>query len=483
MLLVQALAFGPHRTWYRDGAARAPVGDGFQYFDQLVDHFDNTNLGTFRQRFVVNDSVYAAGGPLIVFVGGEGALPETVLGGKYSINYFAEQLGGFMAALEHRYYGASWVQEDMADMRYLSSKQTVADYSQFIPYLKKAYNLPEDTKTVVIGGSYPGNLAGWLRSQLPFAVDAAIATSGPALGELDFQEYMPHAQAQIERLGGAECFGNLTLALGYLNGLLESDVPAFRALYGIALENLGDELSALDRGNVQSAMSGELVSSVQYYEAPGFDGSDFPGTIQQICADFTAGLTAESSAQEAGEAFAARFPLKDAGDLSYDYFISQLRRTDPNEYSDTRSWMWQTCTEFGYYQTTGYEDQIFGRDMDLRSNLQMCYDAFFRDLFEDDADLTRTRAYIEEQVDFTNAWYGARNQPVSHVFYTNGRVDPWSELAVVAEKTWADGQYIGKSVAEWVEEGSHCTDMYLSWKVNDPVRAEQLAKLREWLQE
>ena len=482
MLLVPTLAFGLHRTWYADQTKGAPAGDGFQYFDQLADHFDNTNRATFHQRFVVNSSQYHAGGPLLVFVGGEGALPETVLGGKYSINYFAEQLGGFMAALEHRYYGASWVEPEMKDMRYLSSKQTVADYSQFIPYLKKLYNLPADTKTVVLGGSYPGNLAGWLRAQLPFVVDAAIATSGPALGELDFSGYMVHAQAQIERLGGAECFGNLTRALGYLNGLLDSDVPAFRDFYGIKLENLGNEPSDLDKGNVQSSMTYGLISAVQTYQAPGFDGSDFPGTIQQICADFTARLTADSDERAAARAYADLFPLEDAGNLTYAYYVEQLRRTDANDYSDSRAWLWQTCTEFGYYQTTAYEGQVFGAYMDLRSNLQTCYDAFFRDLFEDDTELTRTRALVAEQIDFTNAWYGARHQPASHVFYTNGRVDPWSELAAVAEKGVADGQYVGESVARWVEEGSHCTDMYLSWTVNGPIREEQLARLREWLE-
>lgn len=42
-------------------------------------------------------------------------------------------------------------------------------------------------------------------------------------------------------------------------------------------------------------------------------------------------------------------------------------------------------------------------------------------------------------IDSTNAWYGARNIPRDHIYYTNGKVDPWSELGIVKEKTWADG--------------------------------------------
>jgi len=102
---------------------------------------------------------------------------------------------GFQVALEHRYYGKSWVKADLSDMRYLSSKQAIADLGRFIPFIKSKYNLPNDTKVVVYGGSYSGNLAGWTRSQLPFAVDAAIATSGPALGQTNFINYMKHAQS------------------------------------------------------------------------------------------------------------------------------------------------------------------------------------------------------------------------------------------------------------------------------------------------
>lgn len=42
-------------------------------------------------------------------ISGEGAMSTTTLSGKYSINYFAENLNAFMVALEHRYYGESQI--------------------------------------------------------------------------------------------------------------------------------------------------------------------------------------------------------------------------------------------------------------------------------------------------------------------------------------------------------------------------------------
>ena len=74
-------------------------------------------------------------------------------------------------------------------------------------------------------------------------------------------------------------------------------------------------------------------------------------------------------------------------------------------------------------------------------------------------------------MEFTNAWYGARNQPRDKIIYTNGKIDPWSELSIVKEKNWTDGQFVPKETdLIWIENGSHCTDMYMRWTINDPVR-------------
>ena len=76
-------------------------------------------------------------------------------------------------------------------------------------------------------------------------------------------------------------------------------------------------------------------------------------------------------------------------------------------------------------------------------------------------------------IDSTNAWYGARNIPRDHIYYTNGKVDPWSELGIVPEKTWKDGQFVPAGTnTEWIEQGSHCTDMYMTWAINDGIRKE-----------
>lgn len=53
--------------------------------------------------------------------------------------------------------------------------------------------------------------------------------------------------------------------------------------------------------------------------------------------------------------------------------------------------------------------------------------------------LEEAHKMTEEMIDFSNAYFGARNIPRSKIYYTNGKVDPWSELGIVKELSWKEG--------------------------------------------
>lgn len=43
---------------------------------------------------------------------------------------------------------------------------------------------------ITFGGSYPGSLSGWMRLKFPNLIQGSVASSGPVLAQLDFQEYL-----------------------------------------------------------------------------------------------------------------------------------------------------------------------------------------------------------------------------------------------------------------------------------------------------
>ncbi|EPB73804.1 serine carboxypeptidase S28 [Ancylostoma ceylanicum] len=111
-------------------------------------------------------------------------------------------------------------------------------------------------------------------------------------------------------------------------------------------------------------------------------------------------------------------------DNSYDDMIKYLRREEfdgENFDSGARSWTWQTCTEFGYYQTTdGGPKGIFGDVTPLSVFVNMCTDVFG----------TKFNAnYIDAAVRATQTHYGgADNFMATNVVIPNGSVDPWHRL-------------------------------------------------------
>ena len=72
------------------------------------------------------------------------------------------------------------------NLQYLSSEQALADLAAFSAAMAEQLALPEGTKWVSFGGSYPGSLSAWYRLKYPDMVHAAVSTSAPLLAKTDF---------------------------------------------------------------------------------------------------------------------------------------------------------------------------------------------------------------------------------------------------------------------------------------------------------
>jgi len=126
------------------------------------------------------------------------------------------------------------------------------------------------------------------------------------------------------------------------------------------------------------------------------------------------------------------FTLSVAGgqctDNSYTDMIAQLTGTSqPQAGVGVRSWTWQTCQEFGYFQTTDNNKQPFakGNLVPLSYYIQICNDAFNGANFDNDT--------VYSNIAETNIRFGGNTIPpygLQNVVFDNSVLDPWHTLSV-----------------------------------------------------
>ena len=81
----------------------------------------------------------------------------------------APEYGALLVFAEHRYYGASKLEEKWG-LGYLSSEQALADFAKLIDFIKRDTNATS-SPVIAFGGSYGGMLAAWLRIKYPHICD------------------------------------------------------------------------------------------------------------------------------------------------------------------------------------------------------------------------------------------------------------------------------------------------------------------------
>jgi len=91
-----------------------------------------------------------------------------------------------------------------------------------------------------------------------------------------------------------------------------------------------------------------------------------------------------------------------------------------------RQWTYQTCTEFGYYQSSDLEDQPFGKRFPIDFSIRQCSDIFGKKF---------NYKLLVNAVDRTNFIYGGLGLALSRVVFPNGSVDPWSALGMTSNQT------------------------------------------------
>ena len=133
-------------------------------------------------------------------------------------------------------------------------------------------------------------------------------------------------------------------------------------------------------------------------------------------------------------------------DVDFDAMVEYVSSTDIKP-SGGRSWLWQTCTEFGFYQTCGGGGDDGNDDNcpfashfhNIDSDLEICARLF---------NITSDRVYqnVQSSLDLYGGKKFLNSGAASKILIVNGNVDPWSALGLEEDSssstsTSSDGDY------------------------------------------
>lgn len=396
------------------------IGDQIPFLQKL-DHFNSSDDVYFTQYFYKNNTYLNTSNPsIVIYIGGEANMSYSNSIPKGSLKNIVQFSQSAFLALEHRFYGRSApVDYDLTTenlKKYLTSDQALADLAVFVTEQKKEICEKKlDCPVLVIGGSYAGTLSSIFRMKYPHVVNFSWASSPPLNIKLDFTEYDEHIGHSI-RERDEECYN--------YSKIFMEQIENNETAYNYFRKEAGFNMST-DRVSCLSAVADFYAGMVQY----DLDQD----SINQYCSQKITTL------EDFVKYFKDSNPDPDDSDV---LLLNDPSYNKPINYKNSRSWTWQTCNEFGWFQTASKDDnkRFRSKEIDLNYYERVCKTLFNVPL---------------PNVDDINLRYGLTFPNTTNVVYVNGMTDPWSKVSI-------DDNNVDRSKQQYsfhIEQGSHCADL------------------------
>ena len=422
-------------------------------FDQLINHFSKKRFkyrkdNFFKQRYFI-DSTFAKGkdSPVIYYICGEGTCEGST--GVPLVDTVAKEIGAYRIALEHRYYGYSQPYADLStdSLYFLTMEQAIEDLATFQKHVQESMGLTG--KWISVGGSYPGELSAFYRLYHPELVVGALASSAPVLSKADFEEYDHH----VAKVANADCLKAIQIAVADVEQKLKNPESnkAVKALFKAS--DVKDDIDFLYNLADMSAIA------IQY------------GYQNQFCSALTQGLS-EGKVVEAyatiGNQLFARFGLTALQDA-----FEGAMSTNPADYlgwAGMRSWMYQSCTQFGFYQIAYHNPAESSRSSQIT---QQYHNQGCERLFG-------LKVPVNTDITNRNFYEPLFHPSTTNIYYTNGSNDPWSNLSITNA---TPGTENNPNMKFFVISGSaHCDDLGSRFSTALVEARDQFKSLaKEWL--
>ncbi|KAE9548097.1 hypothetical protein FO519_008688 [Halicephalobus sp. NKZ332] len=438
------------------------------HFTQKLDHFDDSNTATFQQHYWYNDGWYKPGGPQFLMIGGESAgNPFWVIDGDTELGSLAKEVGAMVFLLEHRFYGSTQPTSnlDYSSLKYFTSEQALADVNDFITGMNSELNITKP-RWITFGGSYSGALSAWARQVYPNNVYAAVASSAPVQLVVDMTGYMDTVYHALNNYDPV-CATSVYRGVQQMNSLVKTDSGRSQ------LSSLFKTCTTLSSDPDDLAFFFENILScymfvVQYSE----DNTlfyDVGMTIPELCRRQTDASVGDDLARVAGiNSWIMGIDLEFCQPVEFKEYIDSIKNAKAGTpEGDERGWTWQTCNEFGYFQTTDSPlviANLTGENVvPVDWYVKQCGQIF---------DSSYNNATIYSKVNATNTYYkGNTGYSGTKVSFPNGSNDPWHVLGVITPTN-------NKVYPILIDGTSHCADMYPPKSNDKPSLTQARASVR-----
>jgi len=286
-----------------------------------------------------------------------------------------------------------------------------------------------------------------------------VASSAPVLAELDFFQYLDVVGKSLAYITGEECNNKIGSATDKIQSMLQTPegTSKLEQIFNICAPLQGEK----DVATFISNLMGNFMTTVQY------NGEGSPITIGTVC-DLMNNISDPLQAYAAVNTLFLQQQNQTCLDCSYADMMALITNINQNEEGvGIRQWTYQTCVEFGYFQTTDSPNQPFGNLVPLSYYTDQCKDGFGFDFLPD--------------INSTNIYYGGdKPYGATKILFVNGSLDPWHALGITKDLN-EDLQAI------FIKGTAHCADMHPAQPSDPPglalAQEEITVQIAGWLSE
>ena len=416
----------------------------YNYTAQRVDHFGwSLSTSTFTQRYLINEQQWlrpsdpSGPGPVFLYTGNEGPI-ETFAANSGLLFDLASEYHALLVFVEHRYYGhsmpfppfesANASYANTSTLQFLTSQQAIADYAQFVDYLRHdpafplCYGNCSTIPVIAFGGSYGGMLAAWLRMKYPHAVDGAIAASAPIwqfTGMTGPEVYSSIVTRAFAQWNDGRCSAGIARSWAIIANLSADE--AGRAELARIFTPCGGVLQYGNR--TREVLWSFLSTSFQFMAMANYPyDANFlnplpPNPVEYAC------NTAFSSVDPATSNDTAILTAVSAiasvyWNYSYAGPCFNWTQQLPASLGAVDGWAWQSCTEMvmPLGQVGPPNDMLYPQPWSLDARIADCQ----RPRSEGGQDVTPDPNAVVRQ------YGGVHLEGASRIVFSNGELDPWS---------------------------------------------------------